>query len=60
MTKNEEWNELDGAAKANLSKDGFEKFLKYKEELKKDGLDWDGDAEEILRGYIWDESEEIS
>lgn len=49
-----EWDELDEAAKVNLDDDCFTGFLKYKEELKLDGHDWNGDACDILRGYIWD------
>ena len=56
----ESWDELDGAALVNLGDAGFAEFIKYKEELKRDGHDWRGDAYEILTGYIWDESEDWS
>lgn len=55
-----EWDELDSAAKTNLGDSGFERFQRYKEELRKDGHAWRGDACDILTGYIWDESEEFN
>lgn len=56
---NDEWDELDNAAKANLGESGFQKFLRYKEQLKLDSHEWENDAQDILTGYIWDESEEL-
>lgn len=52
-----EWNNLNDAAKANLTPDHFRRFLQYKQELKTQGETWE-DAEEILIGFIWDTLEE--
>lgn len=57
MINHDPWNELDDDAKANLSLNGQRKFFLYKDELKRDGHQWGDDAEDILRGFIWDESE---
>lgn len=54
---NEEWNELDGAARKNLNERQEREFNRYKNELYEDGHNWE-DAEEILTGFIWDESED--
>ena len=54
----EEWNSLDKAAKINLNEYYIEKFFKYKKSLKAEGHEWENDAEDILRGFIWDASEE--
>lgn len=53
------WNSLDTAAIANLGKHNFPRFQKYKEDLYSRGIQWEDDAELILRGYIWDESEDL-
>ena len=55
----EEWDGLDNAAKENLGDYGFERFLRYKGELRKDGHTWKDDAHDILTGYIWDESKKF-
>ena len=55
---NNKWNELDSAARANLGEAGFEAFERYKQQLFRDGHEWDDDAYDVLTGYIWDESEE--
>ncbi len=52
------WNELDGAAEANLEGDALPEFYRYKEQLKSEGHKWQDDASDILSGYIWDASEE--
>lgn len=49
-------DELDGAARANLSPCGVQEFMKYKEQLLAQGATAD-DIEDILRGFIWDASE---
>ena len=49
------WDSLDAAAEANL--DSTIEYYKYKAKLKKQCTTWE-DAECILTGYIWDESEE--
>jgi hypothetical protein len=54
----ENWNELDEAAAKNLTPVGLKVFHEYKEQLRCDGHKWENDAYDILRGYIWDESEE--
>ena len=54
---NGEWNELDGAAEANLSSHALVRFFAYKEELRRDGHGWKDDAYDILSGFIWDSSE---
>jgi len=55
---NNDWNNLDAAARSNLDISGFIQFQRYKEQLKLDGHTWSDDAEDILTGHIWDESEE--
>ncbi|MBW2599565.1 MAG: hypothetical protein JRC60_05695 [Deltaproteobacteria bacterium] len=54
-----EWDELDVAAKANLGEEGFVRFQRYKNKLQSEGHKWHYDAEDILRGYIWDEIEDL-
>jgi hypothetical protein len=54
----DEWDSLDIAAKANLGTVGFEKFLRFKKQLRANGHHWENDAQNILTGYIWDESED--
>lgn len=54
---NSEWDELDGAADANLNEQGLREFFEYKKRLYEEGHSWE-DAEEILTGFIWDESED--
>lgn len=44
-------------AKANLNGQSLERFHGYKDRLIADGHTWKGDAELILTGFIWDESE---
>ena len=53
---NSEWNELDWAAEANLNEQSLREFYRYKKRLYEEGYSWE-DAEEILTGFIWDESE---
>ncbi len=54
---NTEWDELDGAAKNNLNVHQQGKSQQRKMELFEAGYSWE-DAEEILTGFIWDESED--
>lgn len=54
---NDEWKGLDGAARANLNDWQQSKFHQYKKRLYEEGHSWE-DAEEILTGFIWDESED--
>ena len=54
---NAEFNSLDDDAKANLNGQSLERFHGYKDRLIADGHTWKGDAELILTGFIWDESE---
>ncbi len=56
LNMNSEWNELDGAAEANLNEQSLREFYRYKKRLYEEGYSWE-DAEEILTGFIWDESE---
>lgn len=49
-----EIEELDAAARANLSHHGVSAYESYKSQLLADGTPH---VEEILRGWIWDESE---
>lgn len=56
MNMDSKWHELDGAAEANLNEQGCREFLRYKKRLYEEGYSWE-DAEEILTGFIWDESE---
>ena len=56
---NAEFNSLDYDAKANLSSQSLARYHRYKDELIADGHTWKGDAELILTGFIWDESEFI-
>ena len=51
------WDSLDTAARANLPHYKLDAFQAYKQQLKQEGHEWIYDAEIILRGYIWDESE---
>ena len=51
------WNELDGAAEANLYPADCREFFRYKEELHREGHVWDNDAKAILTGFIWDTTE---
>lgn len=51
-----EWDQLDNTAEANLTDLGNQLFHSYKKELMGEGLRWE-EAEEILRGWLWDESE---
>ena len=52
-----EWDTLDSAAKANLEPNGLKAFFEYKELLRDSGCKWEFDAEDTLRGFIWDELE---
>lgn len=54
---NAEFNSLDDDAKANLGSQSLARYHRYKDELIADGHTWKGDAELILTGFIWDESE---
>lgn len=49
----EDWSELDSAAKANLSAHDQAEFVRYKEQLRREGHAWDNDAHDILAGFIW-------
>lgn len=51
--------DLDMAAKANLSARGLSRYHERKQELLSQGEDWE-EIELILTGWIWDESEEES
>jgi len=51
------WTELDLTAMVNLDADHIQRFQQYKAELKAKGHKWEHDACDILKGYIWDESE---
>ena len=51
------WDSLDTAALANLPHYKLDEYYLYKQQLKKEGHQWADDAEHILGGYIWDESE---
>jgi hypothetical protein len=53
-----EWSSLDKAAKANLNEVDLKEFFQYKQRLRYEGHEWEYDAEDILRGFIWDASEE--
>ena len=53
-----EWDNLDEAAEANLNQEQLQRFFKYKEEIRSEGHFWRDDADILLRGFIWDESEE--
>lgn len=52
-----EWHELDRDAQANLTGNDLTMFFRYRDELHFAGVDWRGDAEYRLRGYIWDTTE---
>ncbi len=52
-----QWAELDEAARKNLTPIQLRGFFNYKSELHAGGHKWDDDAEVILRGFIWGESE---
>lgn len=53
-TKSDEWNSLDLEAKANLCQHGMAAFMRYKNQLKSEGHKWQDDADDILRGWIWE------
>jgi hypothetical protein len=48
------WLRLNGAAKANLNDRKLSEFFRYRNQLEADGHAWEGDAEDILTGFIWD------
>jgi len=50
----EEWNSLNSAAFANLNDSDLKEFFRYRKELFEDGHFWEHDAEDILKGFIWD------
>jgi len=52
-----EFNELDRAAKANLTAKGYVEYLDYKKELLAEGVEPNSDIKDILCGFIWDETE---
>ena len=54
----DKWDNLDSAAEANLGAVDLRKYHELKEELKDEGCEWT-DAVEMLRGLIWDASEEV-
>ncbi len=53
----EYWNELDQAAKSNLRPCDQVEFVRYKEQLQREGHAWEDDARDILAGFIWEQSE---
>ena len=53
-----EWISLDDAARANLRGADLSEFFRYRDRLRDEAHQWTGDAEEILTGFIWDNSEE--
>lgn len=53
----EEWDSLDSAAEKNIG--SMSRFLEYKKVLRRDDIPW-AEAEIILTGFIWDESEEVA
>lgn len=57
---NEQWDSLDAAARTNLAAlpASLSEFFRYKSELRDEGRAWEGDAQEILSGFIWGEIEE--
>jgi len=55
-TAREVADDLDGAALANLTPRGVQRFMEYKEQLLRKGTGVN-DIDDILRGFIWDESE---
>lgn len=55
--KQDEWIGLDAAARANLSGRELEQFFVYRDSLRAEGHLWINDAEDILRGHIWDASD---
>ncbi len=56
----DKWDSLDSDAEVNLQTKDFNKFIEYKKKIKEDGHCWDGDAEDILTGFIWDALEEYN
>lgn len=54
----DKWTSLDIAARANLHGAALSEFFRYRDQLRAEGHQWEGDAEAILTGYIWDNSEE--
>lgn len=52
-----QWSDLDAAAIANLSGFALERFYEYRDQLRSEGRDWCGDAQQVLSGYIWDNSD---
>ena len=54
----DKWISLDDAARANLRGADLSEFFRYRDRLRDEGHQWTGDAEEILTGFIWDNSEE--
>ena len=56
MNSKDEWNELDNAAKTNLSRRDFESFLTYKDRIKFEGCEWQY-ARLLLKSYILDTTE---
>jgi hypothetical protein len=52
-----EWGSLDSEARVNLPRHAYLKFLDYKISLADQGHEWKNDAEDILRGWIWNEIE---
>lgn len=51
------WNSLDMAAAQNLDPTSLCKFYDYKQDLYRHGASWEY-AEDILRRFIWEYSEE--
>ena len=54
----EQWNELDSAARANLTDSQVAEYERYKQDLKQGGTEVK-EGLKILSGFIWDESEEL-
>lgn len=50
---------LDDAARVNLTTAGYNKYLRYRDDLLTEGRALD-DIETILRGFIWGEIEETT
>ena len=56
MKTQDEWDELDGVAKVNLSPNDYELFIDYKARLMADGCTLES-AKACLIGLIWDMTE---
>lgn len=54
----DDWDSLDADARANLNEKDLKEFFAYKAELFKAGHPWHGNADCVLRGFIWDSTED--